>query len=121
MASSYSRLLPRWWLWPVRRHYQRSPVKVAQHPLGYRYKRHPVGRPTYGSERHDVNELLPLVDNIPPVRGKRGYPRSRPDAVQADTTDDSESNRSELRKRGITPLILNATGNMVPVSVPFDG
>lgn len=54
---------------------------------------------------HDVKELLPLVDNIPPVRGKRGRPRRRPESVQADTAYDSESHRRELRSRGIEPVI----------------
>lgn len=54
---------------------------------------------------HDVRELLPLVDNIPWVRGKPGPPRHRPKQVQADTAYDSEPHRHELRKRGITPII----------------
>jgi len=54
---------------------------------------------------HDVNELLPLVDNVPPVGGKRGPPRRRPERVQADAAYDSEEHRRELRERGITPVI----------------
>jgi len=54
---------------------------------------------------HDVNELLPLVDAIPPVRGKRGRPRRKPERVQADAAYDSELHRKELRERGITPVI----------------
>jgi transposase len=54
---------------------------------------------------HDVKELLPLVDNIPPVHGKPGPPRHKPERVQADTAYDSEPHRRELRKRGITPVI----------------
>jgi len=54
---------------------------------------------------HDVRELLPLVDNIPRVRGKPGPPRHRPRRVQADTAYDSEQHRRELRKRRITPVI----------------
>ena len=54
---------------------------------------------------HDVNELLPLVDQIPPVRGKPGPPRRRPERVQADTAYDSEAHRRALRQRGITPVI----------------
>lgn len=54
---------------------------------------------------HDVKELLPLVDHIPPVRGKPGPPRRHPDRVQADTAYDSEPHRRALRNRGITPII----------------
>lgn len=54
---------------------------------------------------HDVNELIPLVDSIPPVSGKRGPPRRRPERVQADTAYDSEERRKELRKRRIKPVI----------------
>lgn len=54
---------------------------------------------------HDIKELLPLVDHIPAVRGKRGRPRHRPDRVQADTAYDSERHRAQLRERGIEPVI----------------
>lgn len=53
------------------------------------------------ANRHDVTQLLPLLDAVPPVRGKVGRPRRRPDAVYADRAYDSESHRIELRRRGI--------------------
>jgi transposase len=53
-----------------------------------------------GANRHDVTQLLPLLDKIPPVRGKRGMPRSRPDQVQGDRAYDSEPLRKKLKKRG---------------------
>jgi hypothetical protein len=28
--------------------------------------------------RNDITQLIPLVDAIPPVRGRRGQPRRRP-------------------------------------------
>ncbi|WP_399171331.1 transposase [Streptomyces sp. TLI_171] len=31
-----------------------------------------------GGNRHDVTQLLPLVDAVPRIRGKRGRPRNRP-------------------------------------------
>ncbi len=37
-----------------------------------------------GAHRNDVTQLLPLVDGLPPVRGKRGRPRRKPRAVYAD-------------------------------------
>ena len=54
---------------------------------------------------HDVTQLIPLVDAIPPVRGKRGRPRRKPDAVQGDRGYDSEPHRCTLRRLGITPII----------------
>ncbi len=37
-----------------------------------------------GANRNDIVQLLPLIDGLPPVRGKRGRPRRRPRAVYAD-------------------------------------
>lgn len=56
-----------------------------------------------GANTNDITQLLPLVDAIPPVRGRRGHPRSRPSRVQGDRGYHSEGHRRALRKRGITP------------------
>jgi transposase len=53
-----------------------------------------------GANRHDVTQLLPLLDKIPRVKGKRGAPRRRPDQLQGDRAYDSEPHRKELKKRG---------------------
>jgi transposase len=53
----------------------------------------------------DVKQLEPLVDAIPPVRGKPGRPRRRPKEVYADRAYDSEPHRRRLRRRGIRPRI----------------
>ncbi|KJY19598.1 transposase, partial [Streptomyces sp. NRRL S-444] len=37
-----------------------------------------------GGNRNDVTQLIPLLQAVPPVRGKRGRPRRRPDVVLAD-------------------------------------
>jgi transposase len=42
---------------------------------------------------------------VPPVRGKVGRPRRRPDRVTGDRAYDYLSRRRELRQRGITPEI----------------
>jgi transposase len=55
------------------------------------------------ANRHDVTQLLPLLDKIPRVRGKPGAPRSRPDRVQGDRAYDSEPHRRRLKKRGFNP------------------
>ena len=55
------------------------------------------------ANRHDVTQLLPLLDAVPPVRGKAGRPRRRPDALYADRAYDSDPHRAELRRRCIKP------------------
>jgi transposase len=52
-----------------------------------------------------VTQLLPLVEGIPPVRGKPGRPRRRPDCVQGDRAYDSRAHRHALAARGIRNLI----------------
>jgi len=58
-----------------------------------------------GANRHDVTQLLPLIDAVPLVRGKRGHPRRRFDRVQGDRAYDAEPHRRELRRRGIEPVL----------------
>ena len=58
-----------------------------------------------GANVPDVTQLQPLVEAIPPVRGKRGRPRRRPEVVQGDRGYDSEPHRRWLRKRKIRPLL----------------
>ncbi|MGW8358770.1 transposase, partial [Streptomyces wedmorensis] len=48
---------------------------------------------------------LALVDGIPPVAGRPGRPRRRPQALLADKGYGSNPNRDELRKRRILPVI----------------
>jgi transposase len=50
--------------------------------------------------RHDVTQLLPLLDKIPRVKGQRGAPRRRPKHVQGDRAYDSEPHRKAVKKRG---------------------
>jgi transposase len=58
-----------------------------------------------GGNRHDVTQLIPLVDAVPPVRGRVGRPRRRPERVTADRGYDYPAYRRQLRERGITPEI----------------
>lgn len=53
----------------------------------------------------DVNELEHVVDAVPPVRGKPGRPRRRPEELYADRGYDSDPHRARLRRRGIRPRI----------------
>ena len=58
-----------------------------------------------GGQRNDVTQLMPLIQAIPPVRGRRGRPRKRPDAVYADRGYDHDKYRRQVRAKGITPVI----------------
>ena len=53
------------------------------------------------ANRHDVTQLLPLVDGVHPIRGKRGRPLKKPKSVQADRAYDSRAHRQALEQRGI--------------------
>lgn len=63
----------------------------------------PLSDTLTGANRHDVTQLIPLVDGIPPIAGKLGHPVSRPAELYADRAYDSESHRDQLRQRGIEP------------------
>ncbi len=58
-----------------------------------------------GAQRHDVTQLLPLLDAVPWVKGKAGHPRKRPDISQGDRAYGSKAHRRQLRRRGIRPLL----------------
>ncbi|MER5217903.1 transposase [Streptomyces sp. NPDC002838] len=56
---------------------------------------------TTAANVNDFTQTLTLVDGIPPVAGKPGRPRRRPDALLGDKGYDSNPNRRELRRRRI--------------------
>jgi transposase len=58
-----------------------------------------------GGNRNDVTQLIPLLDAVPPVRGKPGRPRRRPDCVIADRGYDHDKYRRLVKQRGIWPII----------------
>jgi transposase len=53
-----------------------------------------------GANRHDVTQLIHLIEDIPEIRGKPGRPRKKPDIVQGDRGYDSEPHRREIKKNG---------------------
>ncbi len=53
----------------------------------------------------DRKQLIPMVDAVPPVAGKAGPPKRRPDYLLADRGYDSDPHRRQLRARGIEPVI----------------
>ncbi|MFI9251199.1 IS5 family transposase [Streptomyces sp. NPDC053069] len=58
-----------------------------------------------GGNRNDVTQLLPLLDAIPPVRGRVGRPHRKPDCLFADRGHDHDIYRDQVRARGIVPAI----------------
>jgi transposase len=54
-----------------------------------------------GGNRNDVTQLLPLIEAVPPIRGKRGRPRH----LYADRGYDHEAYRDRVRAVQITPHI----------------
>jgi transposase len=52
-----------------------------------------------------VTQLLPLIDALPPVRGLRGAPLTKPPEVAADRGYDSDRHRMTLSGRGIRTAI----------------
>lgn len=65
----------------------------------------PLNAIVTGANDHDVTQLLPLVDGIPPIAGKVGHPQRKPKTLQADRAYDSNAHRAALQQRGITPVI----------------
>ena len=65
----------------------------------------PLAWTVTGGNRHDVTQLIPLLERVPPVRGRVGRPRHRPERLTADRGYDYPAYRRELRQRGITPEI----------------
>ena len=58
-----------------------------------------------GGHRHDVTQLLPLIEAIPPVRGCGGRPRRRPVQVFAGRACDHGKYRTMVRAKGTEPVI----------------
>jgi transposase len=52
-----------------------------------------------GANRHDITELMKLVEGIPKVKGRQGRPRQKPKKVQGDRGYDSEPHRRKLKKK----------------------
>jgi transposase len=57
-----------------------------------------------GGNRNDVTQLIPLLDQVPAVKGRVGRPRRRPDRVYGDRAYDHDKYRRLVRTRGITPI-----------------
>jgi transposase len=53
------------------------------------------------ANRHDVTQLMPLVEGVAPITGKRGRALYKPKWVLADRAYDSRAHRRALGNRGI--------------------
>jgi transposase len=65
----------------------------------------PLAWTVTGGNRNDVTQLVPLIERVPPVRGRVGRPRRRPERVTTDRGYDHDKYRRELRRRGIASEI----------------
>jgi transposase len=74
-----------------------------------------------GGNRNDITQLIPLLQAVPPVRGKCGRPRRRPDVVLADRGYDHDKYRRLVRDLGIRPVIAHRTRSTALDWVPSDG
>ena len=61
----------------------------------------PLAAKLTGANRHDVTQLISLVDSIPPIGGKVGAPLRKPKKVNGDRAYDSDPHRMTLSCRGI--------------------
>lgn len=99
--GSHVRALKRW------AHSGPSPVGRARpgskHHLIADMHGAPLAISLTNGNRHDVTQLMPLLDAIPRIRGAHGRPRHRPRQLFADRGYDKY--RRLLRARGITPEI----------------
>ncbi len=67
---------------------------------------------TTAANRHDVTQILDLVNQVPAISGVPGAPRYRFDELYADRGYDSEPVRQALRQVGVEPFIARRnTGN----------
>nr|WP_237546020.1 IS5 family transposase [Streptomyces sp. SID1046] len=58
-----------------------------------------------GGNRNDVTQLIPLLEAMPSVRGKRGRPRRRPDIVLGDRGYDHDKYRRLVWALGVKSVI----------------
>ena len=65
----------------------------------------PLAYALTGGNRHDVTQLIPLLDRVPAAAGVAGRPRHRPESLLADRGYDYDKYRRLLRERGIKPVI----------------
>ncbi|MFD3621645.1 IS5 family transposase [Streptomyces sp. NPDC058676] len=65
----------------------------------------PLATITTSGNRNDVTRLIPLIEAVPPIRGKRGQPLRRPRHLYADRGYNHDLYRDRVRRFEITPHI----------------
>jgi transposase len=65
----------------------------------------PLATTISGANRHDLTQLLPLVEAIPKIKGQVGAPLSKPAEVLGDRGYDSDPHRMTLSGQGIRPTL----------------
>jgi transposase len=65
----------------------------------------PLAATLTGGNRNDITQLISLLQAVPPVRGKRGGPRRRPDLVLGDRGYDHDKYRRLVWDLGVKPVI----------------
>jgi transposase len=61
----------------------------------------PLVSQTSAPNVNDITRFVPVVDAVPPVRGRCGRPRRRPRRIYGDRAYHSRESRRELRRRRI--------------------
>ncbi len=77
----------------------------SKHHLAVDAEGVPLAAILTGANRHDVTQLIPLIDAIPPIGGKVGAPLRKPEEVMGDRGYDSDPHRMKLSGRGIATAI----------------
>lgn len=65
----------------------------------------PLATITTGGNRNKVTQRIPLIEAVPPIRGKPGQPLRRPTHLYADRGYDHDLYRDRVRRFEITPHI----------------
>ena len=65
----------------------------------------PLATTLTAANRHDVTQLIPLIDAIPPIAGQPGAPLRKPEEVMGDRGYDSDAHRMQLSGRNIPTAI----------------
>jgi len=65
----------------------------------------PLATVVTGANRHDLTQLLPLIEAIPKIKGEVGAPLTKPPEVFGDRGYDSDKHRMTLSGRNIRPTL----------------
>jgi transposase len=65
----------------------------------------PLSTTVTAANVNEITQLLDVLTSMPPVGGKRGPKRLKPERLQGDRGYDSEPLRALLRWMGITPVL----------------